>query len=357
MTGAPTHSETRKAALSPLKVRDWGEDAGKWDRFVGTSTGSTFCHLAGWSRIMTDVFGHECLYRVATDSSGEWRGILPLVRVRSILGHYLISMPFLNDGGPLGDDEAKRSLVEFAVDEARSSGASLVELRARENAPGPVIPQHRKISVHLQLPATTDKLWETTLRTKLRTKIRRAAKEGMVFRVGPDELDGFYEVFARNMRDLGTPVLPRTFFSGIASTFESGVMFGAVYTAENVPVAGACCLVWRDELEVTWGSSLREYNHLSPNMLMYCRLMEEAISRGVRTFNFGRCTPGGGTHNFKLQWGGSDIDLPWPSWSKKQQAGTPSPDSPFYRFATTVWRNLPMAVANRLGPLLAPMLP
>jgi serine/alanine adding enzyme len=329
----------------------------RWDRFVATASESTFCHLAGWREIMTGVLGHEALYLAATDGTGAWRGALPLVRVKSILGHYLVSLPFLNDGGPLGDDGARLHLVEHAVTEARRSGATLLELRARSGVPGPVLPSNRKISVHLAMPASVEDLWEKTFRAKLRSQVRRPTKDGMTARCGPRELAPFYDVFARNMRDLGTPVLPRAFFERIAAVFGDRVVFATVYTAEGNPAAAACCLVWRDELEVTWASSLRELNRLSPNMLLYARLMEEAIARGVRLFNFGRCTPDGPTHRFKQQWGGDDVPLPWAYWSKSGAVGTPSPDRPLFRAATAVWSRLPMAIANRLGPMLARQLP
>ena len=329
----------------------------RWDSFVTSTPGSTFSHLAGWKEIMTDVLRHECHYLAAVDAAGTWCGVLPLVHVRSLLGNYLISMPFLNDGGPLGDTAAQQRLVEHAVAEGETKGVSLLELRARFDVHGPVTPSNRKISVHLALPSTVEELWTSILRTKQRTKIRRAAKEGMVFRHGSGELDGFYDVFARNMRDLGTPVLPRAFFERLALIFGSRVMFAAVYTNDGAPVACACCLRWRNELEVTWGSSLREFNHLSPNMLLYSRLMEEAIREGVEVFNFGRCTPGGGTHAFKQQWGGRDVPLPWPSWYRQGGSGVPTTNRPAFRLATRVWANLPVSIANRLGPILARLLP
>jgi FemAB-related protein (PEP-CTERM system-associated) len=329
----------------------------RWDRFVAAASGSSFCHLAGWRQIMTDVLGHEAVYLAAVDGNETWRGVLPLVRVRSILGHYLVSLPFLNDGGPLGDDTARRQLVEHAVAEAQRSGAALLELRARTAVSGPVESSNRKISVHLEMPASVDELWAKTFRAKLRSQVRRPTKDGMTARCAAAELAPFYDVFARNMRDLGTPVLPRAFFERIAAVFGDRVVFATVYTAEGNPAAAACCLVWRDELEVTWASSLRELNRLSPNMLLYARLMEEAIGRGVRLFNFGRCTPDGPTHRFKQQWGGHDVPLPWAYWSKKGVVGTPSPDRPVFRVATAIWSRLPMAVANRLGPMLARQLP
>jgi serine/alanine adding enzyme len=340
-----------------VRIVDGAQSHEKWDRFVESDPQSTFCHQYRWKEIMRDVLGHECLYVAATDDDGTWHGVLPLVRVRSILGHYLISLPFLNDGGPLGDRVTQQGLVEYAVTAAERSRAGLLEFRSRSELPGPVRPVHRKVSVQLKLPSSLEEFWNTTLRAKLRSQIRRPEKEGMVFRSGVEELDSFYQVFARNMRDLGTPVLPKAFFEKVANTFGPRILFAAVYTKAGVPVAGACCFAWRKELEAMWASSLRDFNHLSPNMLLYCRLMEYAIEHGVEVFNFGRSSPDGGTHKFKKQWGGDDIPLPWASWSREPSTGVPSADRPVYRFAVTAWRHLPTAVATRLGPMFARILP
>ena len=92
-------------------------------------------------------------------------------------------------------------------------------------------------------------------------------------------------------------------------------------------------------------------------MLLYWSFLEHVIGRGVRVFDFGRCTPGGGTHRFKQQWGAADVPLPWLQWSSRAVAATPSPDRPAFRVASAVWRHLPLAVTNRIGPLLARQLP
>jgi hypothetical protein len=92
-------------------------------------------------------------------------------------------------------------------------------------------------------------------------------------------------------------------------------------------------------------------------MLLYASFMEEMIRRGARLFNFGRCTPGVGTHRFKLQWGGTDELLPWAQWAPGAVEATPSPERPVFRLATRAWQRLPLAVANRAGPWLARQLP
>lgn len=341
--------------LSTIVIQE-ETDLARWNAFVDSCAESTFCHQGGWRAIMRDVLGHQCSYLSATDDSGI-RGVLPLVRVKSPLGHYLISVPFLNDGGPIGDESAKAALVDYALAEAKRSGAGLLELRSRTPLSGPLASSFRKVGVHLLLPATTAELWEKTFKAKLRSQVRRPAKEGMTARSGMQELDAFYRVFSRNMRDLGTPVLPRAFFERVGAEFGDRAMFTAVYSSAGVPVAASCCLIWRDEMEVTWASSLREYNHQSPNMLLYATMMELAIARGIRLFNFGRSSPGAATHKFKLQWGGQDVSLPWAYWSRRELSGTPSGDSPAFQLAIKVWQRLPLAVANRLGPYISRAFP
>jgi lipid II:glycine glycyltransferase (peptidoglycan interpeptide bridge formation enzyme) len=192
--------------------------------------------------------------------------------------------------------------------------------------------------------------------SKLRSQIRRATKAGLEARFGLDQMEPFYSVFSRNMRDLGTPVMPRAWFESIARIFPQIARFGVVYHG-STPVAAGCGFVWRDEFEMTWASSLREFNHLAPNMLLYCSFMEQMIHAGVRRFNFGRCTAGGGTHRFKTQWGGIDEPLPWGQWSPAQIRTTPSPERPAYRMAAAVWRRLPLNLTNRVGPVLARVIP
>jgi serine/alanine adding enzyme len=342
--------------VKSLRIVDC-ENGDRWDKFIDSASGSTFCHQWGWNGIMRDVLGHEPIYRAAVDDVDVIHGVLPLVRVETILGHYLISLPFLNDGGPLGSDAAQRALVEAAVNEAHQSRAELVELRARSELPGSLLPTYRKVAVHLALPSSKEEFWSKTLRAKVRAQARRPAKEGMTFRCGATEGDAFYRVFAHNMRDLGTPVLPKTFFERTADAFGPSVLFAAVYSSQGSPVAGACSLLWKNELEVMWASSLREFNHLSPNMLLYSGLMEEAIDRDITVFNFGRCTEGSSTHRFKKQWGGVDVPLPWPSWSRSASAGVPTTDRAVYKVAVKAWSRLPLAVANRFGPRLARLLP
>jgi serine/alanine adding enzyme len=329
----------------------------EWEQFVSNNPSSTFCHRAGWFGVMTDVMRQQCEFLVAEGDGGVWRGVLPLVHVKGLLGHYLVSMPFLDDGGPIGDPLARGALADEAVAVARKSGAKLLELRARESVDASLAQNARKVSVQLGLPASAEVLWEKTFKAKLRSQVRRPSKEGMVARFGGDQAPAFYSVFARNMRDLGTPVLPRKFFEALRTSFADDVVFTVVYSADGAPAAASCAFLWKGEMYVTWASSLREYNPLAPNMLLYASMMEEGIRRGAKVFNFGRSTPGAPTHRFKMQWGGVDHALPWATWSPSTHSATPTPDKKAFKIATGIWRRLPVVVTNRIGPVLSRQIP
>jgi FemAB-related protein (PEP-CTERM system-associated) len=277
--------------------------------------------------------------------------------VRSFLfGHFLVSMPFLNYGGPLGYDEAVRVLTGRAVELADQSGADLMELRSRGQLPLDLPASHRKVTVTLDLEPGDPEPTFAALKSKVRSQVRRPTREGVEVRFGADQLDAFYGVFSQNMRDLGTPVLGKRVFEAIQDIFSESVWFGVAWLGEE-PVAAGCGFAWNGEFEMTWASSLRAHNRIAPNMLLYWRFIERAAGMGLRTFNFGRCTPGGGTHRFKLQWGGRDEQLWWYHRPSDSGASTPNPGAGALSLGPRIWSKLPLSVANALGPEIVRYIP
>lgn len=346
----------------PIRVERWRGDAAAWDAFVRAQPGWTHFHLHGWREVISRVHGHECVYLAARDDAGALAGVLPLVRVRSMLfGHYLVSVPFVNYGGPLGSDAAVRALADEAVELARDGGVKLLELRARRELPLGMPVSHRKITVVLDLPACdTAPLWKS-LDAKVRNQVRRPQKEGVTIALGgADQVPAFFEVFSRHMRDLGTPTQPLALFEAIAQVFPESARFGCAYL-DGTPIACGAGFLWGDEFEMTWASALVEHKKLCANMALYWAFMERAVADGARVFNFGRCTPGGGTHRFKQQWGSRDETLWWyqhaPRAASPAAASTPSPDDGAYSWGPRVWKKLPMPVATALGPHIVRYIP
>lgn len=334
-------------------------DRDSWDKYVYQHEGSSIYHLAGWKKLVEEVFGHETVYLYSTGRAGKINGVLPVVRLKSTLfGNYAVSMPFFNYGGVVADSaQVEQALLERACGTMKSRGVSHIEFRhtrGRESA-WPV--RRDKVTMVLDLPENEETLWKA-LGAKLRAQIKRPRRENPEVSLGGLELlDDFYRVFAVNMRDLGTPVYSRRFFESILRTYPGA---GRIITVclRGKPVGGAFLLGFRDTLEIPWASTLKEVNRFSINMLLYWEVLAFAIGKGYRRFDFGRCTRGSGTHRFKKQWGAREKPLYWHYWLR-DGAKLPglTPDNPKFRLAVSVWRNLPLFVTNRLGPPIVKNLP
>ena len=309
MTVFAVQERVAAAALGqdPVLSVDANATEQEWTRYVEAHPGATVDHLWGWRHVFERVFGQRCVY-LAARRDADIVGVLPLVLFRSrLFGRIAVSVPYLNYGGILDSDEAAAAaLVARAQEIAADFGAAYLELRNhRRYLTGRPCREH-KVRMVLPLPETVDDLWKA-LDRKVRNQVRKAQKEGLVAESGGATLvDDFYPVFARNMRDLGTPVYSRHLFLETLRAFPDAARVHVV-RHQGLPVAGAVSVRFRDTVLVPWASSLRDYRHLCPNMLLYWSMLEAAIRDGAKVFDFGRSSAGAGTHQFKLQWGAAEI--------------------------------------------------
>ncbi len=169
---------------------------------------------------------------------------------------------------------------------------------------------------------------------------RKAEKsDSTIDRGGAELLDEFHAVFAKNMRDLGTPAYGRSLFAAILSHFPEDAKVHLV-RKDSHTIAGAFSYAFGSTIEVPSASSLREYRALCPNHLLYWSIITEAISEGRTAFDFGRSTPDDGTYQFKAQWGARAVPLNWgvppAAWS---QLPDHSPKNPKFPVVIDSWVN------------------
>jgi len=362
-------------------------DQERWDSYVRTHPDATPYHLFGWRDVIHKAYGHTTHYLIATAENygadlplgrGETRrrrpgnivGVLPLVHLDHILfGNDLVSMPFLDSGGMLAAcEEVEKSLLSEAIELARRLGARRIELRHERliascgdvsafgndsrQAPLKVAIRSNKARMLLNLPESSAALLRS-FKSKLRSQVMKPVREGLIAKSGRAELlDDFYKVFLTNMRDLGSPVHSVRLMQHMVSEFSECVRIFVVYKA-TVPVAAALLIGFGNMLRNPWASSLREFSSLSPNMLLYLRMLEFACDSGYRTFDFGRSTRGEGTYKFKEQWGAEPAPLNWTYISLDGKSVDPeSPGIERFEAARQCWRRLPLVVTKIIGPCI-----
>ena len=345
------------SSIVPVDVSDAVTEF-EWDSYVGNHPDGTVDHLWRWREIFEGVFRHQNVYLVARRGNAI-AGVLPLVRFQSkLFGRFLVSLPFLNYGGVLASDvTAVDALVAHAREHGRECGASHVELRHRTRQVPDLAYRQHKLALTRSLAESSEELWSNVDR-KVRNQVRKAQKDGLTTAIGGEELvDQFYEVFARNMRDLGTPVYAKRLFSETLRLFPGAAQ---VYTVRsgNMIVAAAIAIRHGDTVLVPWASSLREYRHQCPNMLLYWTMLERASTTGARVFDFGRSSPDSGTHHFKVQWGAQATPLHWEYvLLTRQSPPDHGPRNPKFAAAISAWRRLPLWLTNSAGPLIVRNIP
>jgi serine/alanine adding enzyme len=328
-----------------------------WNRFVLGHPETTGYHQWEWRRVFERGLGHRCHY-LAASRAGRIVGVLPLVEVRSwLFGNALSSLPYVNYGGVLAEtDEIAQSLLDRARTLAAERRLGFVVMRHRRQVFPDLTAQTHKVTMLLPLGADSEKMW-AALDRKVRNQVRKAEKSGLLTVSGGSELlDDFYPVFARNMRDLGTPVYGRKLFAEILANFPGDARIHLVRLGTTTIAAGLS-YGYGDVVEVPSASSLREHRSLCANHLMYWSIIQEAIRDGRTVFDFGRSTPGDGTYNFKEQWGAVPDQLWW-QYVLMPGAEIPSTrQSRSFQRRIELWKKLPVAVAGLVGPRIARMVP
>lgn len=330
-----------------------GDECRIWDEYVLRCPESNHCHLSGWSRVIERSYGHQSHYLWA-QRDGKVSGVLPLISMRSLLfRHALVSLPFLDDGGICADDDfVKERLAQRALRIREDGKADVLDLRHRFPSGLDLPNVGEKVVMVLDLMPDSDTLWKK-FDAKLRNQTRKASKSGLTTRwCGRHGLAEFYNVFAANMRDLGSPVHSRGFFEAIFDEFSDSAKLMLVDKEKHV-IGGAICLIFKDTMIVPWASSLREFFTLCPNNLLYWEMIRWGCENGYRRFDFGRSSPDSGTYRFKQQWGAKEEPLHWQCISRQLNNSTiTQADSSKYRWVIKVWSRLPLSLTKLVGPLV-----
>ncbi|MBA3884171.1 MAG: FemAB family PEP-CTERM system-associated protein [Acidobacteria bacterium] len=360
-TAVTLHRDAQGPAVrvqaSPIAVHA-DPDPGRWNAYVSRHPEASAYHLYGWRNVIARAFGHETRYLTAEVATGV-AGVLPLVVFRSrLFGRFVVSMPFLNYGGVLADSpKVEAALLEAAIAETTRAGGSHLELRHTRQLFPQLQAKRHKVAMVMALQPSVEEQWNA-LDRKLRNQVRKAEKSCLrVVRGGAELLDDFYTVFARNMRDLGTPVYGARWFREVLAAFPDTTRLFVVYSGTRA--VAASLVHWRGAtMEVPWASALREFNPLCPNVLLYWDMVKFGIEQGFSHFDLGRSTPDEGTYHFKRQWAAEPVELVWEYWTP---AGHPLPDlspkNPKFDRAIAAWRRLPVRLTTLLGPRIVRNIP
>ncbi len=342
------------------------------DRYVQSHPNGSVYHLSAWRDAIKLAYKHQTMVLIAMKGQ-DIVGFLPLCCMSiPIFGKHLIALPFADYCSAIADEpeieiqlieEAKRQLIKISAKklEVRDSEFELAQSKAinlsEEPCENHLSPLKAKVRMLVHLPASADLLM-SSYKPKLRSQIKKAQKNGLIAKIADDEdaLNLFYRVYARNMHRLGSPVHSFRWFQALRKNLLWLGAFQVVLVEYQESVVGAAIVLhFGKSAWIPWASTLQDYNHLAPNMLMYWQIQAYLSDKGVRVFDMGRSTIGEGTYRFKAQWGAVADPLRWTVYrptdiadSKETKIGSVK----LRRLAEKMWRLLPLPVATACGAYL-----
>ena len=322
--------------------------------FVRATPGGTPFHLPEWLLAVADGTRQAAHCLLAEGDYGI-EGVLPLTEVRSrLFGDALVSAGFAVGGGILAlESSVAAALADQALALARLARIASVELRG-----GPVPAGWEPVEgVHagfVRPLAADDEAELKAIPRKQRAEVRRALGNDLAVTTGRDEVERrrHYAVYAESVRNLGTPVFPRTLFDAVLDRFGQDADILTV-SRDGRPLASVLTLYFAGAAMPYWGGGTTEARRWRANDMMYFALMRHARERGCDRFDFGRSKVDSGAYAFKKNWGFTPEPL---TYARHLLGGVPretNPASSRYRLQVALWKRLPLWAANAVGPMIA----
>lgn len=337
----------------PVTVRPLGrEDDARWDQFVLENPGGTFFHRIGWRDIFRNVFRLEPRYLIA-ERDGRIAGVLPLVHQKSLLfGNALLSAPFCVEGGPLAADAvADAALTASAVSLLNETGAAYIEFRSRRASHAGWVAKTDLYATFSGPISADDQANLLAIPRKQRAVVRKTIVGSLASEV-QDDIGDLFRVYAQSVRNLGTPVFSKRYFTELKRVFGSDCDVVVVRDAGE-PVSAVLNFYHMDTVLPYYGGGTSGARLTGANDFLYWEVIRRAAERGYRRFDFGRSKVGTGAFAFKKNWGFAPEFL---QYEYHLRAGQTLPDknplNPKYSLLIEAWKRLPLPVANLIGPLL-----
>ncbi|MFN0109564.1 MAG: FemAB family XrtA/PEP-CTERM system-associated protein [Blastocatellia bacterium] len=324
----------------------------RWDEFLHRQPTASICHTSGWQRVIEQTWNHR-QRSLFVEREGDITGVLPLFHVKGWFGSMLVSTPNGVYGGALAEDAAShQALLAAAQSLASELQVDYLELRDTQSndAVPEFIEQTLYVSFERTLPDTDEELMASFPRD-VRRMIRLGERHGLRGEVGRENLlPEFYDLYAANVRRLGTPVFPKTLFANFLRQFPEAADI-LVIRHHRQAVAAVLSFYFGDTALPYYSGSDPEFYRVGVNNFLYRELMRLAAARGFTRFDFGRSKLGTGACEFKRGWRMTERPLPYKFFlvGSKQMPNL-NPTNPKFNLMIETWKRLPLWLTKLIGP-------
>lgn len=292
-----------------IVINNVSEDS--WKEFLKRAPGATVYHTPEWKRVLEKSFGYKPYYIFAIDETGEIRGFLPLMLVRSrVFGSRLSCLPLAHRCGYIGNPASLAWVLNSAI-ELYNKKLGNGTLEIRDLSEGYFEESYNFSTYILELSDSIDEVWRKLDKSSVRWAIKKATKLGVNVEISnnPEDIKVFYELNCQTKKKKGVPCHPLRFFK---SLFRYASQYSQLYLVKvkGDIIGGGVMLLFRDTVIYGYGAARDSMLKYYPYHAFLWKAIEDAIRKEFRFFDFGRThKQNTGLIEFKKRWGTKEVVL------------------------------------------------
>ena len=341
--------------MTDIKRLDIMKNFAAWDDYVMRHDTSAIFHMSGWGRSVSKSMGHDCYYLYA-EKDEKIIGILPLIHIKSrLFGNSLVSVAFSIGGGPLFDDQETLVLLDAEAKKiADELGVDAMEYRQIKRCHDDWPIKAETYSTFRKVLSADNEENMLSIPRKQRAMVRKGIKFGLTYDID-ENVDRLFHLYSTSVRNLGTPVFPKSLFKALKDEFKDDCEILTVCTKNGEAISSVMSFYFKQEIVPYYGGGGASARSYAANDFMYWSVMEHAVSaRSVALFDFGRSKNGTGAFSFKKNWGFEPTPLEYEYYLREgDDIPEVNPLNPKYKLMINTWQKLPLPIANFLGPFIA----
>jgi len=317
-----------------------------WNNIVEENNGSIFLKESFMS-LLEEMFHYE-IWKLQSESA-----VFPIALQKSIIfGNRLVSLPFAEEAGALGDAEEAKRLVNEAVEKAKSLNVNFIEVRDPKQ-PEVFEGFERRddyCTFLLNLGAEKEELWGN-LEKRTRNDINKAKRSELeIIPGGKRDITEFYKIYLITMKRLGSPPQSRKFFEQLFEKMPDSIRL-VLAKRDNKIIAGQIHYYDKEKVNYTYNCALAKYRRLRATDLMLWETILWAQEKGIKKFDFGRTRKDSGVYFSKKGWGGEEKEVSY--YYKPIKKKPEKRVEVKYKWVSNLWAKLiPGFLARLIGPWL-----
>lgn len=245
-----------------------------------------------------------------------------------------ISLPFVSYSGFLSNDDEMLSQLKIYLKENKIDidSRSLLLEEVQNGYVNPIVEIN-----------SFEEFWKN-ISSNTRNQFKKSEKSHFACEE-EDNYQVFYRLYALGMRNLGTPCHGKSFFDQLIKYFDYKIF--TIYH-ERQAIGSMFCLKDKDTLAVLYAYVLPEYSKEYANYFLYLSAIRWMSENNLKYLDMGRSTYGEGTFHFKSKFRPKMYGISSKVVYSKDKKLT---------LASSLWKHLPLPLANLIGPKVRKYLP